>query len=350
MDRSREFHSLLVMARNSVVAVEAIYPVERSYDHIHAQFQSLSTKIRAEITEARRMLLTLNCEYPAPAAWHSDIPLAPTQLMPSSILNCQPSFSLDAIKALATNVTKEIQHLKSFQYSVAAMNGIPASYAEHTLLVCKFLENCCRSLADQFEKILRREKSFGSQPTISEAPAGVQQMSQLPMTSQLTASNPANIQSATQLEAVSLRLAPQRYAAGQTTYTSAYPSALRGRYLTGTDIHSAYEDVSACAYSSASKMALHQAPASASSGRLESIESTVHELGTIFQQLVQLVSLQGETIQRIDVDIESAFSHADVAQHELYRFWQSESRHRSAILKAFGLLALVALFVFFFVV
>ncbi|KAL3083005.1 hypothetical protein niasHS_010807 [Heterodera schachtii] len=78
---------------------------------------------------------------------------------------------------------------------------------------------------------------------------------------------------------------------------------------------------------------------------MESIESSISELGTIFRQLATLVSEQGEMITRIDSNVEESSLNVEAAHHELLKYFNNISRNRWLIIKVFGVL--MAFFVFF---
>jgi syntaxin 5 len=52
---------------------------------------------------------------------------------------------------------------------------------------------------------------------------------------------------------------------------------------------------------------------------IDSIESTIAELGQIFSQLATMVAQQGETVQRIDADTSDIANNVGGAQRELLR-------------------------------
>lgn len=79
------------------------------------------------------------------------------------------------------------------------------------------------------------------------------------------------------------------------------------------------------------------------SNAVEAIESTIQELGGIFQQLATMVSEQRETIQRIDADTEDISLNVTGAQRELLKYYSRISSNRWLIIKSFGVL----LFFFF---
>ncbi|PWN94975.1 t-SNARE [Tilletiopsis washingtonensis] len=81
---------------------------------------------------------------------------------------------------------------------------------------------------------------------------------------------------------------------------------------------------------------------------IESIESTISELGQIFGQLAHMVQEQGETVTRIDADVEEVGLNVDGAQRELLKYFANVSSNRWLMLKIFGVL--IVFFLLFIVV
>ncbi|KIY63025.1 t-SNARE [Cylindrobasidium torrendii FP15055 ss-10] len=71
---------------------------------------------------------------------------------------------------------------------------------------------------------------------------------------------------------------------------------------------------------------------------IESIESTIAELGQIFTQLATMVAEQRETVQRIDADTMDIATNVSGAQRELLKYYASISSNRWLMLKVFGVL------------
>ncbi|KZS95826.1 t-SNARE [Sistotremastrum niveocremeum HHB9708] len=71
---------------------------------------------------------------------------------------------------------------------------------------------------------------------------------------------------------------------------------------------------------------------------IESIESTIAELGQIFSQLANMVAEQRETVQRIDADTIDIANNVSSAQRELLKYYASISNNRWLMLKVFGVL------------
>ncbi|KAK1903578.1 Syntaxin-5, partial [Dissostichus eleginoides] len=83
------------------------------------------------------------------------------------------------------------------------------------------------------------------------------------------------------------------------------------------------------------------------SDTMQNIESTIVELGSIFQQLAHMVKEQEETIQRIDANVEDTQLNVDGAHTEILKYFQSVSSNRWLMIKIF--LVLVVFFIIFVV-
>ncbi|KAI7902343.1 t-SNARE [Cokeromyces recurvatus] len=71
------------------------------------------------------------------------------------------------------------------------------------------------------------------------------------------------------------------------------------------------------------------------SSAIESIESTIAELGGIFQQLATMVAEQRETVQRIDQNTDDIEMNVMGAQRELLKYYTSISSNRWLFIKIF---------------
>ncbi|XP_015676982.1 syntaxin-5 [Protobothrops mucrosquamatus] len=80
---------------------------------------------------------------------------------------------------------------------------------------------------------------------------------------------------------------------------------------------------------------------------MQNIESTIVELGSIFQQLAHMVKEQEETIQRIDANVEDTELNVEGAHMEILKYFQSVSSNRWLMVKIF--LILVVFFIIFVV-
>ncbi|XP_059382426.1 syntaxin-5-like [Carassius carassius] len=80
---------------------------------------------------------------------------------------------------------------------------------------------------------------------------------------------------------------------------------------------------------------------------MQNIESTIVELGSIFQQLAHMVKEQEETVQRIDANVEDTQLNVDLAHTEILKYFQSVSNNRWLLIKMF--LILILFFIVFVV-
>ncbi|KAL0718839.1 hypothetical protein Bca4012_068162 [Brassica carinata] len=81
---------------------------------------------------------------------------------------------------------------------------------------------------------------------------------------------------------------------------------------------------------------------------LHNVESTIHELGSIFTQLATMVSQQGEIAIRIDQNMEDTLGNVEGAQNQLARYLNSISSNRWLMIKIFFvLIAFLMVFLFF---
>lgn len=76
----------------------------------------------------------------------------------------------------------------------------------------------------------------------------------------------------------------------------------------------------------------------ARSGALQGIESTVHELGSLYQQLIQMIASQGEVVQRIDQNIDEMSLNVKRGQKQLERYLRRLSSGQWLMIKTFGVL------------
>ncbi|KAK5679270.1 Integral membrane protein SED5 [Elasticomyces elasticus] len=74
------------------------------------------------------------------------------------------------------------------------------------------------------------------------------------------------------------------------------------------------------------------------SDAIQSIESTIAELGGIFGQLAQMVSEQSEQIQRIDANTDDVVDNVEGAQRELMKYWSRVQGNQWLVAKMMGVL------------
>ncbi|KAK7103417.1 syntaxin-5-like [Littorina saxatilis] len=71
---------------------------------------------------------------------------------------------------------------------------------------------------------------------------------------------------------------------------------------------------------------------------MQSIETTIVELGTIFTQLAHMVKEQEEMVQRIDSNVDDATLNIESAHSEILKYFQSVSSNRWLMIKIFAVL------------
>ncbi|PSS28925.1 Syntaxin-32 like [Actinidia chinensis var. chinensis] len=82
---------------------------------------------------------------------------------------------------------------------------------------------------------------------------------------------------------------------------------------------------------------------------LQNVESTIHELSSIFNQLATLVSQQGEIAIRIDENMEDTLVNVEGAQGALLKYLNSISSNRWLMIKIFFVLIFFLMIFLFFV-
>lgn len=82
---------------------------------------------------------------------------------------------------------------------------------------------------------------------------------------------------------------------------------------------------------------------------LQNVESTIHELGSIFNQLATLVSQQGEIAIRIDENMDDTLTNVEGAQGALLKYLNSISSNRWLMIKIFFVLIFFLMVFLFFV-
>ncbi|XP_069704276.1 syntaxin-5 [Periplaneta americana] len=80
---------------------------------------------------------------------------------------------------------------------------------------------------------------------------------------------------------------------------------------------------------------------------MQNIESTIVELGGIFQQLAHMVKEQEEMVERIDANVQDAELNVEAAHNEIIKYFQNITSNRWLMIKIF---AVLIFFFFFFVI
>ncbi|KAJ6646147.1 Syntaxin-5 [Pseudolycoriella hygida] len=78
---------------------------------------------------------------------------------------------------------------------------------------------------------------------------------------------------------------------------------------------------------------------------MQNIESTIVELGGIFQQLAHMVKEQEEMVERIDSNVQDAELNIEAAHGQILKYFQTVSKNRWLMIKIFGVL--IMFFIFF---
>lgn len=80
---------------------------------------------------------------------------------------------------------------------------------------------------------------------------------------------------------------------------------------------------------------------------MQNIESTIVELGGIFQQLALMVNEQDEMVGRIHSNVQDAELNIEAAHGEIVKYFQTVSKNRWLMIKIFGVL--IFFFIFFII-
>ena len=80
---------------------------------------------------------------------------------------------------------------------------------------------------------------------------------------------------------------------------------------------------------------------------MQNIETTIVELGSIFQQLAHMVKDQEEMVQRIDTNVEDTEMNIEAAHSEILKYFQSVTSNRWLMIKIFAVL--IVFFIIFVV-
>ena len=79
------------------------------------------------------------------------------------------------------------------------------------------------------------------------------------------------------------------------------------------------------------------------------VEKQIAEMGSMFSKMATLVAEQGETVARIDDDVDESLTSVQSGQNELLKYFNSVSKDRQLIIKLFAtLFFLIMLMTWFF--
>ena len=73
-------------------------------------------------------------------------------------------------------------------------------------------------------------------------------------------------------------------------------------------------------------------------------EQALHSIGTMFGKLSTLVSQQAQVLEKVEDDVEAASVHVQAGQDEITTLHSIKKGNRSLILKVFGMLLFLILF------
>jgi syntaxin 5 len=83
---------------------------------------------------------------------------------------------------------------------------------------------------------------------------------------------------------------------------------------------------------------------------VESIESVIHELSTMYRRLADIVQMQGELVLRIDSNMDEATANVEDGHQQLVKYFERVSGSRWLIIKVFLFLIVFVIFFIVFVV
>jgi len=227
-----------------------------------------------------------------------------------------------------TNLNKQIAHLQGF---MKKQQNQQQNTRAHSANVVVALQSKLATMSSEFKQILevrtenlkaqksRREQFSGSSPVVSDLPAGA-----------LTG-GPFASQNGTK---GSVLLRDEYHAHGGDAVAIDMAGAEDRARL----------QVQQTVFSDDTELYLQSR-----SDAVQSIESTIVELGGIFQQLALMVREQEEMVQRIDSNVDDAQLNVGAAHDELLRYFRSVSSNRWFMLKMFGVvITFIVIFAIFF--
>lgn len=71
---------------------------------------------------------------------------------------------------------------------------------------------------------------------------------------------------------------------------------------------------------------------------VDTVQSTIAEVGGMFQQLAEMVQQQGWQLQRVDENIEDSLSNVQEGLGQLQRFYRNMSSNRGLMVRIFAIL------------
>ena len=77
-------------------------------------------------------------------------------------------------------------------------------------------------------------------------------------------------------------------------------------------------------------------------------EQSLAELTTMFSKMTNLIHSQGETLVKIEDDVEAAMDHVEAGREEIVKLYEWTQGNRGLILKIFALLIFFIIFMKFY--
>ena len=71
---------------------------------------------------------------------------------------------------------------------------------------------------------------------------------------------------------------------------------------------------------------------------VDAVHSTIAELGAVFQQLAEMVAVQGAQLQRVDDNVDEALTNTQQGYRQLQRHLKNLQSNRGLVLRVFAIL------------
>ncbi|ORY53759.1 t-SNARE [Rhizoclosmatium globosum] len=336
-DRTTEFHACAEsLSQRNNVASSAL--LGQHSQHAKSEFTKAASQIAREINSTMAKLHSL------------------TQLAKKKTLfDDRPTEINDltlAIKADITKINRQIALLQQHQRSQQPQQPAAKQIQEHSTNVITSLQTKLASTSSEFKSILElrtqnmkdqksRRDQYTAPPTASasSSAAGYSLQGQQPTPQQSPFSIPQ----------------PQQPMFGLPPSTSSplFSDGLRNRSTAGSS-DSAVIDMGGMGGGSQQQLLMQSNNTATleyieSRGQaIESIESTIAELGQIYSQFTQILSQQREMVQRIDVNVMDTEMNVVSAHNELAKFLERLQGNRWLMIQVFGIL--VVFFMLFVII
>ena len=71
---------------------------------------------------------------------------------------------------------------------------------------------------------------------------------------------------------------------------------------------------------------------------MDAVQSTIAEIGGLFQQLATMVAEQGSKLQRVDENLDDSLDNVREGHAQLQRYWRNMTSNRGLMLRIFAIL------------